>query len=186
MGRLVAAIESYDSARLEEFCREHEHFRLVGEDNLRRYPAFREVRVRVDPRDTFFEIFARACAAKAAGCRVTVSTFPGEKSAAVQLLDELTDSWAASIEFLEEANEQLADTIVHGQTRRVRYAAPERVPTIIREAAASCGFYIADAPVLAEGRVELLWYLREQSVSHAYHRYGNLGARVAEQRAEPL
>jgi RHH-type proline utilization regulon transcriptional repressor/proline dehydrogenase/delta 1-pyrroline-5-carboxylate dehydrogenase len=186
MGRLVAAIESYDSARLEEFSREHEHFRLIGEDNLRRYPAFREVRVRVDSRDTFFEIFARSCAAKAAGCRVTVSTFPGEESAAVQLLDELTDSWAASIEFLDETDEQLADAIIHGRTRRVRYAAPDRVPKLIREAAASCGFYIADAPVLAEGRVELLWYLREQSVSHAYHRYGNLGARAGEQRAEPL
>jgi len=34
--------------------------------------------------------------------------------------------------------------------------------------------------------VELLWCLHEQSVSHAYHRYGNLGARAPERRAEPL
>ena len=45
--------------------------------------------------------------------------------------------------------------------------------------------HLADAPVLAEGRIELLWYLREQSLSHAYHRYGNLGARAGERRAEP-
>jgi RHH-type proline utilization regulon transcriptional repressor/proline dehydrogenase/delta 1-pyrroline-5-carboxylate dehydrogenase len=37
--------------------------------------------------------------------------------------------------------------------------------------------------VLAHGRIELLRYLREQSISHDYHRYGNLGARAGEARA---
>ena len=40
--------------------------------------------------------------------------------------------------------------------------------------------------MLAEGRLELLWYLREQSISIDYHRYGNLGMRVNEARTEPL
>jgi RHH-type transcriptional regulator, proline utilization regulon repressor / proline dehydrogenase / delta 1-pyrroline-5-carboxylate dehydrogenase len=40
--------------------------------------------------------------------------------------------------------------------------------------------------VLAEGRVELLWYLQEQSLSHIYHRYGNLGRRSEEERAPVL
>ena len=40
-------------------------------------------------------------------------------------------------------------------------------------------------PVLAEGRMELLWYLREQSVCLDYHRYGNLGERSSEQRRQP-
>jgi len=46
--------------------------------------------------------------------------------------------------------------------------------------------YVADVPVSLNGRVELLWYLREQSVSHVYHRYGNLGIRADEVRSEPL
>jgi RHH-type proline utilization regulon transcriptional repressor/proline dehydrogenase/delta 1-pyrroline-5-carboxylate dehydrogenase len=28
-----------------------------------------------------------------------------------------------------------------------------------------------------DGRIELLHYIQEQSVSHNYHRYGNLGER---------
>jgi hypothetical protein len=31
----------------------------------------------------------------------------------------------------------------------------------------------------------LLWYFREQSIAHVYHRYGNLGIRAEETRAEP-
>jgi RHH-type proline utilization regulon transcriptional repressor/proline dehydrogenase/delta 1-pyrroline-5-carboxylate dehydrogenase len=56
------------------------------------------------------------------------------------------------------------------------------VPERVRRAAADVSAVIADEPVLAEGRVELLWYLREQSISWDYHRYGNLGVRTAEER----
>ena len=42
----------------------------------------------------------------------------------------------------------------------------------------------ARAPVLAQGRVELLWYLREQSISIDYHHYGNMGTREGEERTE--
>jgi RHH-type proline utilization regulon transcriptional repressor/proline dehydrogenase/delta 1-pyrroline-5-carboxylate dehydrogenase len=33
---------------------------------------------------------------------------------------------------------------------------------------------VIDAPVLANGRLELRWYLREQAISQTVHRYGNL------------
>jgi RHH-type proline utilization regulon transcriptional repressor/proline dehydrogenase/delta 1-pyrroline-5-carboxylate dehydrogenase len=68
---------------------------------------------------------------------------------------------------------------------RLRYAAAGRVPNEIWAAAAEALQYIADTPVSLHGRVELLWYLREQSVSHVYHRYGNLGLRADERRDEP-
>ena len=39
--------------------------------------------------------------------------------------------------------------------------------------AAKLGKYIATAKPLLEGRLELLHYLREQSISYEYHRYGS-------------
>ncbi len=45
---------------------------------------------------------------------------------------------------------------------------------------------VVSARVSAEGRLEMLWYLREQSISTDYHRYGNLGIRADETRAEVL
>jgi RHH-type proline utilization regulon transcriptional repressor/proline dehydrogenase/delta 1-pyrroline-5-carboxylate dehydrogenase len=184
--RVLAAITNYDRWMREEFGQAHDHFRLIGEDNLRRYRSLREVRIRVHPADTIFEIFARACAAQAAGSRALVSTPPDLSSKAVQTLDDFTDAWGATIEFLLETDEQLADAIRRGEVERVRYAAPDRAPSTVRTAAAEAFVHLADVPVLAEGRVELLWYLREQSVSDDYHRYGNLGGRSEESRAEPL
>ena len=185
---LLYALRSYDEWWRVEFSREHDHFRLLGQDNIRRYLPFREIRVRIDPADTDFDIFARAAAAQVTGARAIISSPPGIAHPGAALLDELTDSWAASIEFVEETDEHLANVLrafPPHTDERVRYARPAVVPEIIRAAAAESGVYLADEPVLACGRVELLWYLREQSISWDYHRYGNLGARGGEQRREP-
>ena len=107
-------------------------------------------------------------------------------SRASRCSSELTEPWAGAIEFVEESEARLAEVIRTAQTDRVRYAAPDRVPPEIFAAVQESGLFVARAPVLAEGRIELLWYLREQSISHDYHRYGNLGERGEEQRAEVL
>ncbi len=44
----------------------------------------------------------------------------------------------------------------------------------LRVAANDAGVHLADDPVTAEGRIELLHYLREQAVSRTTHRYGNV------------
>lgn len=184
--KLARAFASYEHWWQLEFGHEHDHFQLLGQDNFRRYRPFSEIRVRVSRADNFFDILARVGAAHVTGARVIVSIGSREKDKAIKLLDDATDSWAAAIEFVEETDKQLPEAIRSGAVERIRYAAPERVPSLIRRAAAEQGIYIADEPVLPEGRIELLWYLREQSVCHEYHRYGNLGAHANESRREPL
>lgn len=183
---VVAAALSCEAAQRDEFGKEHDHFNLVGQDNARRYLPFANVRVRVHANDRAFEVFTRIIAAHVAGCEVTVSVAPDSKLPAVALLEQLTESWAAAIEFVEETDEQLATAIREGRTDRVRYAAPDRAPEAVLRAAHEANICVACTPVSAEGRLELLWYLREQSISTDYHRYGNLGPRANEQRAEVL
>jgi RHH-type proline utilization regulon transcriptional repressor/proline dehydrogenase/delta 1-pyrroline-5-carboxylate dehydrogenase len=184
--RILAAIVSYERSQREEFGVEHDHFRLVGQDNVRRYLPVGSVRVRVHAEDTPFEVFARACAAHVAGCAVVVSTPPGLDSDVVRRLEELTESWAAAIEFVEETDTQLAQAIAEAQVDRVRYAAPARASLEVLAAGNVANGCVVSVPVSAEGRLELLWYLREQSISTDYHRYGNLGVRADEARAEVL
>ncbi|MSP24969.1 MAG: aldehyde dehydrogenase family protein [Myxococcales bacterium] len=184
LDRVLAALVSYADSHAREFGVEHDHFKLVGQDNIRRYRPVRTMRVRVHAEDSAFEVFARVLAGKTIGCRVIVSSPPKLDHPAVRLLDALTESWGASVDFLEETDSQLAAVIAKSETHRVRYASPARVPTEVLRAVGDTGVYVARSPVLAEGRIELLWYLTEQSVSHDYHRYGNLGRRAAEPRRE--
>jgi RHH-type transcriptional regulator, proline utilization regulon repressor / proline dehydrogenase / delta 1-pyrroline-5-carboxylate dehydrogenase len=181
--RLVAAFGSYERAWAGEFSQEHDHFRLIGQDNVRRYLPVRDLRIRIHVDDTPFDIFARVAAARIAGCRITVSTPHGFASKHLTRLHDATADWAAAIEFIEEGDDDLAAVVRRRETDRIRFAAPDRVPITVRRAAAEGFVFVADTPVMAEGRLELLWYVRGQSVSFDYHRYGNLGARSAEVRA---
>jgi RHH-type proline utilization regulon transcriptional repressor/proline dehydrogenase/delta 1-pyrroline-5-carboxylate dehydrogenase len=174
-GQVIAAIGSFTRAVKEEFGRDHDYFRLLGQDNIRRYLPVRDLRIRVDPADGFFDLLARVAAARSVGCRITLSVAPAAAGPGLAWLRQASAAWGDAIEWVQEDDQTLAQVIRTGETERVRYAAPARVPTEILSAAHDAGLFIARAPVLAEGRVELLWYLREQSISRDYHRYGNLG-----------
>jgi RHH-type proline utilization regulon transcriptional repressor/proline dehydrogenase/delta 1-pyrroline-5-carboxylate dehydrogenase len=183
---IIAALVSCEAALRDEFGGEHDHFLLVGQDNVRRYLPIERVRIRVHPGDSAFEVVTRVCAAVLAGCRVTVSVPTGPASAVVSLLREATVAWTNKVEFATETDAQLAVVIREGKADRVRFAAPERVLLPVLQAGNESGGCIVSTPVSGEGRLELLWYLREQSISTDYHRYGNLGLRVNEPRAEVL
>ena len=89
-------------------------------------------------------------------------------------------------EFVEESDEALASVVRDRRPTACVSPPLDRVPALVQQAAAVSGVYLASQPVLVEGRVELLWYVQEQSISFDYHRYGNLGPRSGEERAAVL
>lgn len=185
---LASTIVNYQQAMNEEFLSEHDHFQLVGEDNHRRYLALGSLHVRLHADDSVWEVAARIVAARIAGCRVVVSApadLPTPLMNFVHELEAATEEWAGAIEFVEQTDVELAEAIRQGGVDRIRYAGPARVPAAIRLAAVESLLYLADEPVTPVGRIELLWCFVEQSISHVYHRYGNLGTRASELRHEP-
>jgi len=174
--RLRRAAASYARWHAEEFARSHDHFHLVGQDNLRRYLPVDKLRIRIHPDDDSFDVVARLMAARQVGCQTTLSADPRGEDPRGAALAELTRGWAEAPRWVEESDAELAGAVLSGETERIRFAAGSRVPAQLREAAARTGLYLAGAPVLAAGRIELLHYLREQSLSIDTHRYGNLAA----------
>ena len=61
------------------------------------------------------------------------------------------------------------DEILTSAVRVLGTVGPE-----LRAAAIEHGVHLADDPVTADGRRELLHYLREQAISRTRHRYGNV------------
>ena len=99
----------------------------------------------------------------------------GSAAHAVELLDTLTDSWAGAIEIHRRSRPGHSGSY---SDRSSRHASATPHPIACPARSRRCRRhlqYIADTQVSRHGRVELLWYVREQSVSHIYHRYGNLG-----------
>ena len=55
---------------------------------------------------------------------------------------------------------------------RIRTCSPD-LPREMYERAAACDKYIATPAPVKDGRVELVHYIKEQSISFEYHRYGS-------------
>ena len=159
-----------------EFSGEQDFFRLRGQDNLLRYLPIGKVTVRLHPDDGLFDSLIRIAAALIAKCEVEVSLPSDLKNLASEFLAcPEGKRLCGSVNFCTESDEELSGRLT--EIDRVRYAHPDRVSQKIHQAAARLGRHISRHVPLTEGRIEMLRYLREQSLSVDYHRYGNLGER---------
>lgn len=136
------------------------------------------VTVRLQADDSLYEALARIAAAIITGNRVRISIPVGLYNAVTGFLEGTEGRrFTSRLPIVFEDDGQLIKHLP--EAGRLRYAAADRVPAGIYQAAATTGPYISRQPVLMEGRIELLRYLRQQSISYTYHRYGNLGLRAA-------
>ena len=186
MAILSWAVQNYDQFAMDELRVSHDSLKLVGQDNIRRYLPLKHIRIRLCSVDTWLDTLTRCIAAVAAGARAAISQPPKIHAKLMDALESLTHVWACDLEFIEESDLDLAKAIQREEVDRLRYASKASVPLEVRRIANEHFVYIADEPVSELGNVELLWYVREQSVSIDYHRYGNLGFRSEEPRRSVL
>lgn len=133
-----------------EFGREHDPSNLFCEANIFRYRPIGGVVIRLGPGGTRSELSRARAAARQCGVPTTISVVADEDDAA----------FAARL----------------GELGAERVRVIGEVSDVVRVSAARENIHIADVPVTSNGRLELLHYLREQSVSRTLHRFGNLVA----------
>ncbi len=166
---LVRAAAAELHARVaRHFGREHDPSGVLGEHNVFRYRPCRRVAVRgswsgASASATLCQVLL---AARVANVPLTVSLPSGESP--WRWLDENENTTV-----VVETESALAERMARpGEAERLR--AWELVSAAVRVAANRAGIAVIDAPVLTNGRLELRWYLREQTVSRVLHRYGSL------------
>lgn len=157
-----AVLQNYKEAAEKEFLHPRDVNHLFGEQNLFRYLPLKKMVLRVFENDTVEDIIKVSHAAKAVGTPLTISIHKGDVR--VAQLEEL-----AVIK--EESLSDFYKSIL--QYDRIRTLSPD-IPMEMFERAAEANKYIAFAPVVSEGRMELLHYVKEQSISFEYHRYGSI------------
>jgi RHH-type proline utilization regulon transcriptional repressor/proline dehydrogenase/delta 1-pyrroline-5-carboxylate dehydrogenase len=177
LAKTIRAIKSYLYHYEQEYSLEKDYFHLRGQDNILRYIPVGKVMVRIHKDDSLFDVLARIAAVRISGCQLLISV-PVDFSDTVIDFLEHNDGLrlTGGIELRYESDADVVEAM--DRIQRIRYAASDRVPLEVFRAAAETGFYIARAPVLMEGRIELLHYFQNQSICDTYHRYGNLGERA--------
>lgn len=165
LNRYQRAMQSYAKNWREEFSVERVTQDLVGELNTFRYLPLKDVVIRVMPNDKLVDVLMTVTASKIARTPATVSiAADDEKLSVLQALPG--DDFALKIQSDEEFVQDMENYY------RVRCCSAD-LPMSYYEQAGKSGKYIATAKPLVEGRLELLHYLKEQSISYEYHRYGS-------------
>lgn len=155
--------QSYAQAYIEEFSKPRDINHLYGEQNVFRYLPLRSMVLRLFPDDRDEDARMIALAAKTCRTPLTISFDPSDDRTSVlsftgcKLKKETLEEFIGSMSGYE----------------RIR-ACSAQIPMKIYEAAARDNKYIATAPPIKNGRVELIHYLKEQSITFEYHRYGSI------------
>lgn len=156
------------------FSLRHDPSLILGQDNFFLYRPQR-LTLRLQRADRALDLL-RVCAA-ALTCRTPLE-ISGEKTAIQELLGDYRHE---DLSLVEETEGQMIERLRRQPIPRLRLLSPPSQK--VQFALAELGARVLAEPVLANGRLELLNYLREIAQSIDYHRYGNLGIREGEKRA---
>ncbi len=160
-----------------EFKHEHDYAGIRGESNIIRYLPVKSVLLRVEESDNLSQILPSIMAIKMAGAKLHLSLPETFESAELLWLE------LKAVIFMDQEND--GDVIIRedetalirsmSHVERIRFLHPKNVSENIYESVADQALYIASDPFVSHGRIELMHYFIEQSISDSYHRYGNLG-----------
>jgi RHH-type proline utilization regulon transcriptional repressor/proline dehydrogenase/delta 1-pyrroline-5-carboxylate dehydrogenase len=163
------------------FKHDHDPSRIVGQDNLFQYKSYTGICLRIQLHDKPLDILRALAAALTCETSLQISYTKGKTPLVV------SDQWKHLMplfRIVEESEDHFLQRVQTGAFKRIRLLTP---PSSELQLAASESFCHLDyASVLANGRFELLHYLREIAISFDYHRYGNLGVREGEVRKPVL
>jgi RHH-type proline utilization regulon transcriptional repressor/proline dehydrogenase/delta 1-pyrroline-5-carboxylate dehydrogenase len=175
---LRRAAGSYGEAWREHFAVDRDPSRLLGQDNLFGYRAVRGMLLRLGRGASALAASSALAAARTCGITLAISLEESDGEAR-RYLEKLGD-WP----HVFESEDALVDRLESEGVRRLRGLGSLGDGLCV--AASALGVHCETSPVLANGRIELLRYLREHTQSIDYHRHGNLGLREREPRAPVL
>ncbi len=163
--RVQAAIDSQIENNEKVFKQEIDIHQIHGEQNTLRYLALKNILFRVQEEDSISDVLIVLKAAAVSGTDLEISCNP--KTPVIEQLKQFMNG----LKLTEESEAQFIERM--SSFERVR-ACSANLSTSVYEAAARKGIWLATAKPVVEGRVELLHYVKEQSISYEYHRYGNI------------
>ncbi len=170
--KLDIALKSYFDAYESEFSIQKDYCKVRGEDNYFKYLKRQKLALRITKKDSVFNALARILAARVAQVKFTLSIEP--KTKVEEILAKMPSILGSNIQKIQSEKDFISELSSYKQ---ITYANISDISDNVFKICAQNLVYLSKMPVFSEGRLELLNYFQEQSISHSYHRYGNISAR---------
>lgn len=159
-----SSVNSYAYFWQTYFSKDHDPSHLLGEDNLLRYVPHPEMVLRVQQQDALLDIL-----------RVVAAAIICKTPLQISIDQEKRKTIPLNLPLIEENEEAFVERLHDEKLSRIRLLAEPSL--FLQYAMAQEGCTVLKERVYSTGRLELLNYLREVSISVSYHRYGYLGER---------
>lgn len=177
--KLRDALQGYTHSLYDEYKKERDFFNLRGEDNIFKYLKLDKVAIRICKDDSLFDSMSRVLAAKVCNVKVHVSLEEDMNNAVSNFIFRYASKVLKDEDIIRRESES-AFVKCFSDIDRIMFSNEKNISDYIYKEAANELKYIVRSKPLMSGRIELLNFFEEQSISHSYHRYGNLGGRVLE------
>ncbi|MCD6258565.1 MAG: bifunctional proline dehydrogenase/L-glutamate gamma-semialdehyde dehydrogenase [Helicobacteraceae bacterium] len=167
----------------KEFNKEHDYANIRGESNVIRYLNLQNVLLRFENHNTLLEVICSLAGAKMSGCRVHVS-LPHDLTSEDLLwfMQNITYFIDDEDSYANDDEQSLIKAI--NKVQRARFIDAHDLNDKLYASITNKSIHIATEKFIPHGRIELMHYFIEQSISNSYHRYGNLGLKGLEQKEE--
>lgn len=162
--RIRSAAGSQAKWWMEEFGVEHDPSRVYGENNTFRYVPVKGMLVRTEGM-TDDDVAILLLGAKLCGVELHLSAEEGRP-----WIQKMNGYYAT---LTVETEAALIDRLPEA-AHSVQFLRSAGISDALFTAARDCGLEALSRPVLANGRLELLGFFREQAISETVHRYGNI------------
>jgi len=164
--RFQTAVDSYLENFRTEFSQETDIHHLMGEKNTFRYLPLKNMILRIQNSDTLCDIFMILAAANIVKTPVKISISREDYK-----LEVLKKTIKDECTIIIENEKDFLNGIEHYE--RIRTCNNQLSEEFFLKAAKT-GKHIASSKPLVEGRLEILHYVKEQSIAFEYHRYGSI------------
>ena len=163
---ILSALTNFGESYNNFFSQEIDYQKIPGQSNVTRFLRLPNLAVRGDQSVLIKDLVLAISSAKLCATKVFVS-LENEKIATE--INAISPAILRGAEVTIEKEDDFANRIE--SFKRVRFVS-KNDPILLKQKAARTGMTVVADPVIYQGRVELLNYLQEQSVSNNYHRFG--------------
>lgn len=179
--RAIPLIKNFAYWLDREFEKEHDYANIRGESNHIRYLCLNKIVLRFENSSELFEMLCSLAAAKMSGAAVHISLpLQIDSKELAWLLSKFEILLDQQDSYAKENKEQLLMQINNAD--RARFLDASELDEDLYRGVKNKSIHLATEPFIAHGRIELMHYFIEQSVSNSYHRYGNLGLKGLQQK----
>ena len=167
----------------QEFQKEHDYANIRGESNIIRYIPLENILLRIEDHNTLLEVICSLAGAKMSGSKVHLSFAPNLTSQDLLWFKESISYFIDKEDSYADEEEKTLLASLHN-AQRARFINKEDLNETFYASVTNKSIHIATEKFIPHGRVELMHYFIEQSISNSYHRYGNLGLKGLKDKEE--